>query len=132
MQKTIQQNLQQVTQGPAQATQAATDQRINKIEATLTEVVAHGQKLEGWIRETGTRLGNTEQQLQTMSSALHQTQAELVTTRQEISTQADSMNKSVNQTMQNIGKELRAQFDTKVDSMTTRLEALMEKKMRTS
>ena len=95
-----------VTQLPHDA-----ESRFRKLESGLAEVTAQGQQFQGWFKDIGSRLSNTEQHVGQITTQLTQVQAEVHQT-------TDMVQHSINTGFQKVTSDL----DNKLSSVFDRFE----------
>ena len=134
----VQQHITQASSGTQQAAiialQSTTDQRFAKLESTVKEMAQHSKKVESWVKDAGIRLSNTEQQMQVMAGAIDKQQLALQQVKQELTGNINQIGASVHtvvQQIQEVKSDMGTQIDQKLDALTIRLEALLEKRPRT-
>ena len=133
----VQQHITQAASAPHQAAlqalQSATEQRFAKLETSVKEMSHHARKVESWVQEAGLRLNSTEQQLQVMAGAVDKQQLALQNVKQELTgniNQVGATVKTAVQQIQDVKAEMGTQLDHKLDALTVRLEALLEKRSK--
>lgn len=95
--------------------------RFQKLESGLAEVTAQGQQFQGWFKDLGARLSNTEQHVGQMTTQLTQVQAEVHQT-------TDMVQHTMNTGFQSVSQDL----DKKLSSMFERFEQALGVRMSTS
>ena len=126
MKEYLQQELHQNAR-PAQELPDGVEHRFSQLECGLQELQAHNVKYQGWFQEASTRMSNTEQQLQVMSTALATTQD----TVHRVETDVRQHAASVASSLHAVKSELSADMSQKFDQFSEKLEALLSKKQRT-
>ena len=97
------------------------ESRFRKLESGLAEVTAQGQQFQGWFKDIGARLSNTEQHVGQMTTQLTQVQAEVHQT-------TDMVQQSINTGFQSVTCDL----DKKLSGMFERFEQAFGSRMPTS
>ena len=97
------------------------ESRFRKLESGLAEVTAQGQQFQGWFKDIGARLSNTEQHVGQITTQLTQVQSEVHQT-------TDMVQQSINTGFQSVTSDL----DKKLSGMFERFEQAFGPRMPTS
>ncbi|CAE7649575.1 unnamed protein product [Symbiodinium sp. CCMP2456] len=102
---------------------SAHDARLAKLETTVHELQLQGTKFESWFQSFG-------QQVSTVQTAVAAQQSEIAQVKQEVSQQADSVQKCVQAAVGSLGLDISSQLQKQLEEQSSRLEALLAKKQR--
>ena len=119
---------QQAATQPASSPEA--DGRFQRLEVQVQELKAQNSKFEGWFSTFGTKLSESNQQVEAVSRALTQQQQEISQVRTEVAKQADTVQTAVASAVSSLGQELGKQLATQLAHQTQQLEGMLNKKPR--
>lgn len=113
------------------ALQDTTNARMNKLEADIKELGSQGRKMQAWLQEAGTRMESTEKQVGIMSTALAKQEQNILQTRKDMSNGLDKLQLSFQGTVQTMQNDMQTTLSQQMDAVSSRIEALLEKRART-
>ena len=130
LQQTIQDEIKkQVTQAPP-GLEPTSD--IQCMKVSIAELQAQGQQFQGWFKEAGTRMQQSEAQIQKLQHVV-ETQGQQVQQQiAEINQEVDNRTQILQSTLQGSIAAMSSDLDSKLSSQFDRFEALLAKKGRTS
>ena len=106
----------------------ATEHRFKRMECTMDEMKAQQHQFTQWFGSMGQQIQASEQSIQTIQYTLNTHQQELTGLRSEIQAVPEQVNRTMQQALATHSTEVSSDFDKRF----ARLEALLEKKQRTT
>jgi len=114
------------------ALDAATIDRMNKLEVGVAELQAQGTQFRLWFDETGARMSAQDAQIAQVQSTLQQQQQDLQTVRHEVHSSADTLHSSLATSMNQMQSQLTNHMAEQLQTQMDRFEQLLfAKKPRT-
>lgn len=128
---TVQQHLTQHTASTASGDavkqlSAQTDQRLQKLETTVTEIRAQNQSVQKWFQDIKTHSQQTDQAIQQLQQAVKQNQADLQQTHAAMHQSTQKLTNDLSA----FATQFRADSETLWNDRFDRLEAQLSKKER--
>ena len=105
---------------------AATGQRLTKLESTIGEIQAQQTQFTQWFTQVGQASTATENAIQTINYTLSTHQQEMQGLHHEIKNVSDSLSQTLQRTLATHQNEMSTDFATRFD----KLEAMFAKKQR--
>ena len=99
-----------------------------KLQAEVVELQAQTQQFKSWFTDIGSRFVGVDQKLASQQGRLDDLHASM----QETATQTLTLQRDVSNLNASFRAELQASMESQTDALTTRLEALLEKRQRHS
>lgn len=130
----VSEQLQSGTTAPtgASSMDAATMDRMNRLEVGVAELQAQGAQFKRWFDETGDRLLAQDAQIAQVQSTVQQQQTDLHAVRQEVHSSADTLHSSLATSMHQMQSQLTNHMADQLQSQMDRFEQLLfAKKPRT-
>ena len=130
----VTEQLQMGSTAPPAATpvDAATIDRMNKLEVGVAELQAQGSQFRKWFDDTGARMAAQDAQIAQVQSCLQQQQSDLHAVRQEVHSSADTLHSSLATSMTQMQTQLTDHMATQLQTQMGRFEQLLfAKKPRT-
>lgn len=125
----VQKHVQQVPPG------LAPPDDLQKMQVSITELQAQGQQFQTWFHEAGTRMNQTEGQLNQLKQIVEkqgqQLQHHITEVHSEMDNRTQLLQSTISGSMASISSDLNHTLDAKLESQFERLEALIHKSRRT-
>eukprot|EP00438_Fugacium_kawagutii_P013642 Skav213115 [mRNA] locus=scaffold107:37661:42058:+ [translate_table: standard] len=128
IQETIKDEIQKQVQSGPPGLPAPTD--IQRLEVNIAELQAQGSKFQSWFQEAGTRMCNTEQQLQQLHKVVEQQGQTTAHQIAQIQSEVDNKTQLLQSSLQGNFASLSSDLDSKLDSQFSRFEALLAKRRK--